>query len=147
METFNVLSPIGMWDVARASLARLAAAPRSGAAVVSLSGELGAGKTTFTQALAGVLGASGPVQSPTYVIMRKHPLPQGAAWQTLVHIDAYRLKNAADLTAIAWAELLTNPGNLIVIEWPERVEGALPEGALWLNFSHETPETRRVLFR
>lgn len=144
METFTVASAIGMWDVARAALSRLAAAPRSGAAVLALSGELGAGKTAFTQALAGVLGASGPVQSPTYVIMKKHILPAGSAWQTLVHIDAYRLKDAADLAAIAWAELLQNPGNLVVIEWPERVDGALPPGAIWLKFEHVDPQTRRV---
>ncbi len=164
MDEFKVLSPIGMWDVARAALSRLAAAStvaqnlgnpnvqvrsdrtelvRSGAAVLALSGELGAGKTTFTQALAGVLGASGPVQSPTYVIMKKHSL-SGAPWRTLVHVDAYRLKDAADLAAISWAEILADSSNLIVLEWPERVDGALPDGTLWLRFSHDTPETRGV---
>lgn len=143
MDEFKVLSVIGMWDVAREAIARLTATPRQAAAVLALSGELGAGKTTFTQALAGVLGASGPVQSPTYVIMKKHPL-SGAPWRTLVHIDAYRLKDEADLVAISWADLLADPSNLIVIEWPERVGGALPDGALWLRFSHDTPETRGV---
>jgi tRNA threonylcarbamoyladenosine biosynthesis protein TsaE len=143
MDEFKVLSAIGMWDVAREAIARLTAAPQNGAALLALSGELGAGKTTFTQALAGVLGASGPVQSPTYVIMKKHAL-SGAPWRTLVHIDAYRLKDAADLAAISWDELVADPSNLIVLEWPERVLGALPDGALWLRFSHDTPETRGV---
>lgn len=144
MNEFKIASPIGMWDVAREAVLRLTAAPRAGAAVLALSGELGAGKTTFTQALAGVLGASGPVQSPTYVIMKKHILPQGAPWQTLVHIDAYRLSGPADLAAIAWESLLENPGNLIVIEWPERVDEAVPAGSLKLSFGHDTTTTRLV---
>lgn len=152
MDEFNVKSAIGMWDVAREALARLSQTRQTSdvhtsdvcrAAVLALSGELGAGKTTFTQALAGVLGAQGPVQSPTYVIMKKHPL-RGAPWRTLAHIDAYRLKGAEDLGAIGWGELLADPANLIVVEWPERIDGALPDGTLWLRFSHETPETRRV---
>ncbi len=142
-KVFTVASPLGMWDVAREAVARLTAAPQNGAAVLALSGELGAGKTTFAQALAGVLGASGPVQSPTYVIVKKHALG-GAPWRTLVHIDAYRLRDAADLSALAWSELVADRSNLIVIEWPERVDGALPDGALWLRFSHDTPETRGV---
>lgn len=144
METFKVMSPIGMWDVARAAVERLRSTGRGGAAVLALSGELGAGKTAFTQALAGVLGASGPVQSPTYVIMKKHVLPQSAGWQTLVHIDAYRLKGEEDLAAISWGELLANPGNLIAIEWPERVAGAVPEGALPIKFEHVDPTVRAV---
>jgi tRNA threonylcarbamoyladenosine biosynthesis protein TsaE len=144
METFTVASPIGMWDVARAALLRVTAAQRSGAAVLALSGELGAGKTAFTQALAGVLGASGPVQSPTYVIMKKHQLSGGSAWHTLAHIDAYRLKGAEDVAAIGWADLIGDPGNLIVVEWPERIEGALPESALRLKFEHVSPTVRAV---
>jgi tRNA threonylcarbamoyladenosine biosynthesis protein TsaE len=139
----DVKSSIGMWDVAREALSRLADAPKDRAAVLALSGELGAGKTTFTQALAGVLGAAGPVQSPTYVILKKHQL-KGGRWHTLAHIDAYRLGGAADLAAIGWGELAADPGVLLVVEWPERVPEALPDGALWLRFSHETLETRKV---
>jgi tRNA threonylcarbamoyladenosine biosynthesis protein TsaE len=148
---FEVKSAIGMWDVAREAVALLRDRISSGneiasrgASVLALSGELGAGKTTFTQALAGILGAAGPVQSPTYVIMKKHPLSAGVPWKTLVHIDAYRLKSAEDLAAIGWGELLADSGNLVAIEWPERVEGALPEGAVWLRFGHATPDTRLV---
>jgi tRNA threonylcarbamoyladenosine biosynthesis protein TsaE len=141
---FEVKSAIGMWDVAREALARLSVSRGKGASVLALSGELGAGKTTFTQALAGVLGAAGPVQSPTYVIMKKHALAGGSPWHTLAHIDAYRLASADDLVAIGWNDLLADPGNLIAIEWPERVEGALPADAVRLFFEHNTPETRRA---
>lgn len=139
-----VESPIGMWDVAREALAAIGATPRSGAAVVALSGELGAGKTAFVQALGGVLGARGPIQSPTYVILKRHDLAAGSPWRTMAHIDAYRLSGPDDLGAIGWADLLVNPEVLIAIEWPERVLGALPENALWLRFSHEAPTVRRV---
>lgn len=153
MEEFAVRSAEGMREVARAALARISRIRRTSdvrtsdvrhAAVLALSGELGAGKTTFTQALGEALGATGPIQSPTYVIMKKHALPEGAPWRALVHIDAYRLNGAEDLGAIGWGELLADPSNLIAVEWPERVGEAIPEGAVWLRFGHDTPETRTV---
>jgi tRNA threonylcarbamoyladenosine biosynthesis protein TsaE len=144
MKDFTVASPSGMRDVAREAVAALEAAPRSGAAVLALSGDLGAGKTAFVQALADALGARGPVQSPTYVIMKKHELAASSPWRTLAHIDAYRLAGAADLSAIGWGNLVADPTVLIALEWPERVLGALPASAVPIKFEHENPTTRRV---
>ncbi|HEY4517000.1 MAG TPA: tRNA (adenosine(37)-N6)-threonylcarbamoyltransferase complex ATPase subunit type 1 TsaE [Candidatus Paceibacterota bacterium] len=98
------------------------------ATVVALSGELGAGKTTFAQALARALGVEETVNSPTFVIEKIYALSH-QKWQRLIHIDAYRLKSAEELRALGWERMVADKNNLIVIEWPENVAGAIPESA------------------
>ncbi len=105
---------------------------REAATMVALSGELGAGKTTFAQSVARALGVEETVNSPTFIIEKIYALsgsPPAARWQRLVHIDAYRLKGAEELRTLGWDELAANPSNLIVIEWPENVPSAISEDA------------------
>lgn len=106
--------------------------PRSNeAALVTLSGELGAGKTSFTQALARTLGVTEHVTSPTFVLEKIYELPEktGRGFARLVHIDAYRLEGGEMLTPLGFDGIVHDPGNLIVLEWPERVADALPTPA------------------
>lgn len=100
----------------------------AGATVVALSGNLGAGKTTFVQSAAAALGVVEPVKSPTFILMQVFEMPQGP-FARLVHIDAYRLKSLHELAVLGWQEIVADPANLVFIEWPEQVPGALPEGA------------------
>ncbi len=111
-------------------------APGEQARVVALSGELGAGKTTFVQGVARALGVMESVQSPTFVLEKIYSL-DGQPFQKLVHIDAYRLKGDEELRAIGWDELLASPENLILIEWPERVPGCIPADAIQIRFDIE----------
>lgn len=104
------------------------------ATLLALRGELGAGKTTFVQALAGELGVPIVVQSPTYVLMKKYDTAN-TLFQTLVHIDAYRLEKPEDFLALKPAQFLNNPTALVVVEWPERVGTLLPKPAMSLRFS------------
>ncbi len=99
--------------------------------VVALSGDLGAGKTTFVQHIAKALGVEETVASPTFVIEKIYALA-GQTFDRLVHIDAYRLDGAHELEKLGWQELLADPGNLILIEWPERVEAIIPADAIRL---------------
>lgn len=99
--------------------------PSDRATLVTLSGELGAGKTAFVQAVAEALGVTDLVQSPTFVLEKIYLLT-GTSYKRLVHIDAYRLAGGADLTALGFSELMADPGNLIMLEWPERIADALP---------------------
>ncbi len=103
------------------------------ATVITLSGELGAGKTTFAQGIARALGVEETVTSPTFVLEKVYQL-EGQRFSRLVHIDAYRLKSARELEVFGWKELLADPANLIVLEWPERVEDAIPEEAIHVRF-------------
>ncbi len=105
--------------------------------VVTLSGQLGAGKTTFVQGIARALGVEEKVTSPTFVLEKIYQLegnPPAGGWEHLVHIDAYRLKGAHELEMLGWQELIADPANLILIEWPERVAEAMPETAIRISF-------------
>jgi len=99
--------------------------PKQGALVVGLRGDLGAGKTTFFQAIAKHLGIKDKVISPTFVIMKKYPL-KNKKYNFLFHLDAYRLKNEKELLNLGWEEIVKNNKNLIFIEWPENVEKIIP---------------------
>jgi tRNA threonylcarbamoyladenosine biosynthesis protein TsaE len=106
--------------------ARSLAAVLAHGAVVLLDGPMGAGKTTMTRGLVEGLGGEGrQVSSPTYVLVNRYDTPGG--W--VFHLDAYRLKSGEDLTAIGFDDLLAE-ARLVVVEWPSRVEEAMPNGAV-----------------
>lgn len=107
-----------------------------GATIIALQGNLGAGKTTFVQALARNMGVEASVQSPTYVLMKSYPVSY-RNFTMLIHIDAYRLEKPEEFAALNPETFLKNAENLVCIEWPERVEGALPTPDLVLTFSVE----------
>ncbi|MBU0750166.1 tRNA (adenosine(37)-N6)-threonylcarbamoyltransferase complex ATPase subunit type 1 TsaE [Patescibacteria group bacterium] len=100
------------------------------ATLITLLGDLGAGKTAFVQATAAVLGVEGPITSPTFVIAKVYLLPEGQHFDRLIHIDAYRLNSLKDLNAIGFGEMASNTKNLIMLEWPEQVEGILENSSL-----------------
>src|SRR3989338_1835026 len=87
--------------------------------VIALSGELGAGKTTFVQGFAKGLGIKEKIISPTFVLIRQHLIPNNT--KTLYHIDLYRLENKADLKQIGLEEILLDPDNIVLIEWAEKL--------------------------
>ncbi|HMA79220.1 MAG TPA: tRNA (adenosine(37)-N6)-threonylcarbamoyltransferase complex ATPase subunit type 1 TsaE [Candidatus Paceibacterota bacterium] len=107
--------------------------PARTATVLALHGDLGAGKTTFVQALAHALGVGEPVTSPTFVIRKDYTL--SGAWDLLVHIDAYRLDEPTELERLGFSELLSLPRTLICIEWAERVADILPPTTNHLSFT------------
>lgn len=121
-------------------------------AVVYLTGDLGAGKTTLTRGFLRALGVVGAVRSPTYTLVEIYEL----AGATAVHLDLYRLSDPAELDNLGLREW-ASAGHLWLIEWPERgtdrlpgadlivtltagasghdieVSGASPQGSLWLE--------------
>jgi tRNA threonylcarbamoyladenosine biosynthesis protein TsaE len=126
----------GIADVAEES-ARFAAAlvPRAaGATTIALSGDLGAGKTTFAQGIARALGVQESVTSPTFVIEKIYQL-EGKLFERLIHIDAYRLNDPHELEVLGWKEIIADPVNLIIIEWPEKVASLIPEGAIRISLA------------
>lgn len=120
------------------------AGPKERATLVALSGELGSGKTTFTQALLKRLGIEERVQSPTYVLMKSYPLKGDLTtfgskrrFNRVVHIDAYRLSGAKEFASLRPEEFLNDPKVLVLVEWPERAGEALPAPHITLTFSSE----------
>jgi len=126
-------------------------APKERATLVTLSGELGAGKTTFVQAVAKALGVEDVVTSPTFVLEKVYLIRKledsrsnGASllFKRLIHIDAYRLEKGSDLAPLGFDELMRDPLNLVLLEWPERVMGALPAPAVEISLTVQSGDSR-----
>lgn len=121
---------------------RLAKVHRDRAAVVTLHGELGAGKTTFTQGLLAAFGVSELVTSPTFMLVHRYPLT--GKFSNAYHVDAYRLGEKAELQSLGLEEALADPDNLIVVEWPE-IGGATFVPTVDITFAHgATPDERTI---
>lgn len=95
------------------------AAQLKGGDVVLLRGDLGAGKTTFTQGIARGLGIHGAVQSPTFTLIAEYDAPRLGLAGQFVHVDLYRLDGAAQLDSIGLDEYLDRDDCVVVIEWPD----------------------------
>lgn len=121
--------------------------PRTKALVYALRGDLGAGKTTFTQGIAETLGITEPVVSPTFTIMKIYQTQEKSVFSHLVHIDAYRLENAEELARLGWNPLVEDPKNCIVIEWPERVEKLIPDTALHITLSLSSDTCHEIIYQ
>ncbi len=119
--------------------ARLAALARPGDALL-LSGPLGAGKSAlaraFLRALAGDAGLEVP--SPSYTLVQSYPLPGGGQAH---HFDLYRLDGPADLRELGWEEATAD---IVVVEWPERLGGLTPRGALHIALNPIDEDSREA---
>ena len=118
--------------------------PGETATLITLSGELGAGKTTLTQAFARELGITKTVTSPTFVLENLYELTD-SLFTTFIHIDAYRLTDPQELTALKFDELLDEPKNLIVLEWPEKVAQALPTPTVAIGLTPHEDGSRTLI--
>ncbi len=105
--------------------------------VVCLFGDLGSGKTTFTQGLLKGLGAKGPYTSPTFVIMKKY--------NSIYHIDAYRVE-APDILSLGWKEIVADKDNIVIVEWAERIKKIIPRNFLSIRFKWLDEDRREIKF-
>ncbi|MBX4195774.1 tRNA (adenosine(37)-N6)-threonylcarbamoyltransferase complex ATPase subunit type 1 TsaE [Candidatus Parcubacteria bacterium] len=111
------------------------------AVVVALEGDLGSGKTTFSQFIGETLGVHDPIQSPTFLIEKIYELRK-KPWEHLIHIDAYRLDSPQELLDLGWREIVKRPGNLVLVEWADKVGEILPEDAIHIGIKHVDENTR-----
>jgi len=119
-----------------AALGRLAWAGTT----ITLSGDLGAGKTVFAQGVARGLGVTGRVPSPTYVIVQTHETARLPLW----HADWYRLADADELEHLGWDEIMAGEG-VVIIEWSSRFPEALPVDRLDVTLADGASELERVV--
>ncbi|MCC7522544.1 tRNA (adenosine(37)-N6)-threonylcarbamoyltransferase complex ATPase subunit type 1 TsaE [Candidatus Uhrbacteria bacterium] len=108
------------WDLA----AKAVADRLSPGSILALSGPLGAGKTTFVQALARALGSKDKPRSPTFSLVRAYKTAHSAIKQ-LVHVDAYRIESEQDILPLGLEEYLEDPATVMAIEWPEQISAWL----------------------
>ncbi len=113
------------------------------AKVIGLYGNLGAGKTSFTQAFAKALGVEEVVTSPTFVIEKIYDLA-GQKFTRLIHIDAYRLEKSEELLKLGWKEVISDRDNIVIIEWPDRVSDIMPPHTKIALVAMDTGESREV---
>lgn len=110
--------------------------------IIALYGDLGAGKTTFTQGLAQGLGIKDKIISPTFILFRSYPIPNTKG--QLVHIDLYRLESLDQIQSLGIKEVLENPQNIVVIEWAEKLGNLLPKQILKISLKALAESTREI---
>jgi tRNA threonylcarbamoyladenosine biosynthesis protein TsaE len=129
-------------------------------AVIGLEGDLGSGKTTFTQGLLKGLKVAGPFTSPTFLIIKNYqkeiPISKSQfpnkskikkyKIQNIYHIDAYRV-STKDIINLGWKEMFAEKNNIIIIEWADRIRKIVPRGAIWIKFKWLDKNKREITFK
>ncbi|MBL0940802.1 MAG: tRNA (adenosine(37)-N6)-threonylcarbamoyltransferase complex ATPase subunit type 1 TsaE [Gemmatimonadaceae bacterium] len=112
--------------------------------IITLEGDLGAGKTTLARALCAGLGVRDlqSVTSPTFSLVQQYDAPGGP----IVHVDLYRVRSGAELEQLGWDELVAT-SSVLIIEWPDRAAGTLPSGVIALTLLHDEGNPRRRVLK
>ena len=109
------------------------------AVVLGLSGNLGGGKTTFLQGFAKGLGVKDKVLSPTFVVMKR--------FGRFYHFDCYRFDKPEDALELGWKEIVSNPKNIVAVEWPKKIKKVLPKDTILINFKFIDKNKREIKFK
>lgn len=139
--------------------------------IIGLEGELGGGKTTFLQGFAEGLGIQEKILSPTFVILKKFPIRANSClphresktllwgsnppltnrlvggeckFATFYHIDCYRIKDEKEILALGFQKIISEPKNIIAIEWADRIKKIIPKNAFWLKFEFLDEKMRKI---
>ena len=115
------------------------------ATIFCLYGDLGSGKTTFTKGFVSAFGVKQNVTSPTFVIEKIYKLPKLLGkFKHIIHIDAYRLSGGEEMIELGWKEIIENPENIILVEWPEKIADILPKNIKKIEFTF-VDENQRIV--
>ncbi len=114
------------------------------ALVVGLKGELGGGKTTFIQGFAKGLDVKEKILSPTFVIMKNFSIQTGK-FRKLYHFDVYRISKISELKLLEFKNVLSNPKNIVLIEWVDLIKKAVPKRSITFTFSFIDENTRKIV--
>lgn len=110
------------------------------ALVVGLEGELGAGKTVFAKGFAKGLRIKEEMKSPTFILMRVFKIKK----RNFFHLDAYRINSPKEFIALGFTRLLSNPSNIILIEWSDKIRKLLPKKYFRFVFKSGDKTSREI---
>ena len=114
--------------------------------IITLSGDLGTGKTAFTKGLAAGLGIKNEIKSPTFTLMNVYQTDKSPKCQ-LVHFDTYRLKNEQQFIDIGGVDYLIDQNSICVVEWPDKIAGLLENKKVTnISFRHLSENSREINF-
>lgn len=116
---------------------------KKGALILGLEGDLGGGKTTFLQGFAKGLGTKEKILSPTFIILKRFKI-KGLRFKCFYHIDCYRIEKPKEILDLGFKEVISNPKNIVTIEWAERIQKILPAGTIILKFELINQKTRKI---
>ena len=127
------------------------------AVVIGLVGDLGTGKTTFVQGFAKELGIKEKILSPTFVILKKFQITSTklqinskSKIQNLkhfYHIDCYRIQKPKEILDLRFKEIISEPKNIIIIEWANRIKKIMPRNTIWIKFDFINTKTRKIVIQ
>ncbi|MFH0755465.1 MAG: tRNA (adenosine(37)-N6)-threonylcarbamoyltransferase complex ATPase subunit type 1 TsaE [bacterium] len=131
-------------EIARDFMEKISMGIYETALVVGLYGDLGSGKTTFTQNVAKIFNIKEYITSPTFVIEKIYDIKYNN-FVKFIHIDAYRLDSAKELLILDWDKILSDSRNIIFIEWPEKVLEILPQNHAKVFFKFLNENEREII--
>jgi tRNA threonylcarbamoyladenosine biosynthesis protein TsaE len=117
---------------------------RNSALILSLKGDLGAGKTTFIQGFALGLGIKQKILSPTFIIMNRYDV-KSKCFNNFYHIDCYRIEDYKELEVLEFKEIISDPKNIIAIEWPEKIKNDLFKSTVDIKFKTLEEYKRKII--
>lgn len=115
--------------------------------IAGLTGDLGSGKTTFTQGFAKGLGVNARIISPTFILMRNYPVDRrDSKIESFYHVDLYRLEENVEeeVRNLGVFDMWKKAGNVFFIEWAEKVKDAMPESSYWITFENLGADKRKI---
>jgi len=121
----------------------LAKKPEKKSFVIGLQGKLGSGKTTFTQGFAKSLGIKKKILSPTFVILKRFKIKN----RNFYHIDCYRIQKSKELLDLGFKGIISNPKNIVAVEWADRIKEIMPKHTLWIQFEFVDEKTRKITIK
>ena len=112
--------------------------------ILALEGDLGGGKTTFTQGLLSAIGIKEKITSPTFLIIKKYKLVRKKQFSEIFHIDFYRIEDSKETEYLGIQEIFEHKSALIIIEWADRVKNIIPKRAIWVKFKFVSENKRLI---
>jgi len=120
--------------------------PKKGAQVLALKGDLGGGKTTFLKGFAKGLKVGKKILSPTFLIFKKFKI-RNKDFKNFYHFDCYRIQKPKEILELDFKKIISEPQNIVAVEWAERIKKILPQNIIWIFFGFLNKKKRKVLIK